>query len=60
MRIKTEQRSDAIIFRPIERPLEAPVVPAEEKRRCGVLSMAPHAWEAICRWENQRAKIWVR
>ena len=46
-----------IVSRPAIMPLEAAVIPAREKRRYGALSMTLYALEAICRRENQRAKI---
>ena len=49
-----------IVFRPAMMPLEAAVIPAGDRAYIGALSMAPHAYEAIERRKNQRAKIWVR
>ena len=49
-----------VIFYPAVTPMEAAVIPAREKMRYGALRMAPHAWEALEKRENQRAKIWVR
>ena len=49
-----------IIFEKALLPMEAAVLPAEEKKRYGVLAMVPRAWEAAENEKGQRAKIWVR
>ena len=54
---------DGVIFLPALTPMEAAVLPAQERperRVYGVLRMVPRAWEAGERRGNQRTKIWVR
>ena len=54
---------DGVIFLPALTPMEAAVLPAQERperRAYGVLRMVPGAWEAGERRGNQRTKIWVR
>lgn len=54
---------DGVIFLPALTPMEAAVLPAQERperRAYGVLRMVPGAWEAGERRSNQRTKIWVR
>ena len=55
--------SDGVIFLPALTPMEAAVLPAQERperRAYGVLRMVPGAWEAGERRNSQRTKIWVR
>ena len=54
---------DGVIFLPALMPMEAAVLPAQERperRAYGVLRMVPGAWEAGERRNSQRTKIWVR
>ena len=54
---------DGVIFLPALMPMEAAVLPAQERperRAYGVLRMVPGAWEAVERRNSQRTKIWVR
>ncbi|MGN0775182.1 MAG: hypothetical protein ACI4MM_00750 [Candidatus Ventricola sp.] len=57
------EKTDGVIFLPALTPMEASVLPAQERperRTYGVLRMVPTAWEAgMCR-TPQRTKIWVR
>ena len=53
----------SVIFLPALTPMEASVLPAQERperKTYGVLRMVPTAWEAGARRTPQRAKIWVR
>lgn len=54
---------DGVIFLPALTPMEAAVLPAQERperRAYGALRMVPTAWEAGARRSGQRTKIWVR
>ena len=54
---------DGVIFLPALTPMEAAVLPAQERperRAYGVLRMVPGAWEAGEQQARQRTKIWVR
>ncbi|MCI6268607.1 MAG: hypothetical protein SPD88_02350 [Candidatus Ventricola sp.] len=51
---------DGVIFLPALMPMEAAVLPAQERperRAYGVLRMVPGAWEAGERRNSQRTKI---
>jgi len=59
---KTAVRCSDVVFMPALMPLEAAVLPAQERKTYGVLDMIPCAYEAgdAERCGDQRAKIWVR
>ena len=49
-----------VVFMPALTPLEAVVLPAQERAAYGVLHMVRHAYDAGISFGPQRAKIWVR
>ena len=59
MRRTTERRAD-VVFMPALTPLEASVLPAQERKTYGVLRTIRRACDAGKDDLPQRTKIWVR
>ena len=63
MRLKMRQEATCrgdVVFMPALTPLEAAVLPAQERAAYGVLRMVRRAYDAGIACGSQRAKIWVR
>ena len=49
-----------VVFRAALEPLEAAMLPADERAPRGALKQAKTVWERLERGDDQRQKIWVR